>query len=105
MTMRPQLRGLSPSLRNPDSAGTAFQQRVWWALEVIPVGETASYAEIAWRFGYPRRYARSPPPVSRTNSRSPSPVTVSTALMVLIRGMRGVEPQRIRLDRDRCRNR
>src|SRR6201998_3204066 len=30
-----------------DVRGTAFQQRVWRALQEIPVGETVSYAEIA----------------------------------------------------------
>jgi AraC family transcriptional regulator, regulatory protein of adaptative response / methylated-DNA-[protein]-cysteine methyltransferase len=37
-----------------DIRGTAFQQRVWQALREIPVGETASYAEIARRVGEPK---------------------------------------------------
>jgi AraC family transcriptional regulator, regulatory protein of adaptative response / methylated-DNA-[protein]-cysteine methyltransferase len=37
-----------------DVRGTAFQQRVWQALQEIPVGETASYAEIARRIGSPK---------------------------------------------------
>ncbi len=36
-----------------DVRGTAFQQRVWHALQEIPVGETVSYAEIARRIGSP----------------------------------------------------
>lgn len=36
-----------------DVRGTAFQQRVWQALREIPVGSTASYAEIATRIGRP----------------------------------------------------
>lgn len=36
-----------------DIRGTAFQQRVWRALQHIPVGRTASYAEIARRIGQP----------------------------------------------------
>lgn len=36
-----------------DVRGTAFQQRVWQALRAIPVGSTASYAEIAARIGAP----------------------------------------------------
>jgi AraC family transcriptional regulator of adaptative response/methylated-DNA-[protein]-cysteine methyltransferase len=36
-----------------DIRGTAFQQRVWEALRKIPVGETASYADIAARIGAP----------------------------------------------------
>src|SRR3546814_3452700 len=37
-----------------DLRGTAFQQRVWRALSEIPVGATASYAEIARRIGSPQ---------------------------------------------------
>ena len=36
-----------------DVRGTAFQHRVWQALRKIPVGSTASYAEIAARVGVP----------------------------------------------------
>ena len=36
-----------------DIRGTAFQQRVWQALQKIPVGATASYAEIAAHLGSP----------------------------------------------------
>lgn len=36
-----------------DIRGTAFQQRVWQALREIPIGETASYADIASRIGSP----------------------------------------------------
>ena len=36
-----------------DVRGTAFQQRVWQALREIPLGTTASYAEIAERIGSP----------------------------------------------------
>jgi AraC family transcriptional regulator, regulatory protein of adaptative response / methylated-DNA-[protein]-cysteine methyltransferase len=34
--------------------GTAFQQRVWRALQEIPPGRTVSYAEIARRIGMPK---------------------------------------------------
>jgi AraC family transcriptional regulator of adaptative response/methylated-DNA-[protein]-cysteine methyltransferase len=34
-----------------DVRGTAFQQRVWKALQKIPAGETVSYAELALRIG------------------------------------------------------
>jgi len=37
-----------------DIRGTAFQQRVWRALTEIPLGQTASYAEIAKRIGLPK---------------------------------------------------
>ena len=36
-----------------DVRGTAFQQRVWQALQEIPVGETVSFAVIAGRIGSP----------------------------------------------------
>ncbi|UFP97565.1 bifunctional DNA-binding transcriptional regulator/O6-methylguanine-DNA methyltransferase Ada [Pseudomonas fitomaticsae] len=37
-----------------DVRGTAFQERVWQALREIPVGGTASYADIALRIGSPK---------------------------------------------------
>lgn len=37
-----------------DVRGTAFQQRVWRALQKIPVGTTATYSEIARRIGAPQ---------------------------------------------------
>lgn len=37
-----------------DVRGTAFQRRVWEALREIPVGATATYADIAERIGSPR---------------------------------------------------
>jgi AraC family transcriptional regulator of adaptative response/methylated-DNA-[protein]-cysteine methyltransferase len=37
-----------------DVRGTAFQQRVWQALCEIPVGETASYSDVAARIGAPK---------------------------------------------------
>ena len=37
-----------------DIRGTAFQQRVWQALGDIPVGSTASYADIAAKIGLPK---------------------------------------------------
>jgi AraC family transcriptional regulator, regulatory protein of adaptative response / methylated-DNA-[protein]-cysteine methyltransferase len=36
-----------------DVQGTVFQRRVWQALQTIPAGQTASYAEIAGRIGQP----------------------------------------------------
>ncbi len=46
----PQI-GLDPPL---DIRGTAFQERVWQALRQIPVGETASYADVARSIGEPK---------------------------------------------------
>ena len=37
-----------------DVRGTAFQQRVWQALQEIPAGRTASYAQVAARVGSPK---------------------------------------------------
>lgn len=37
-----------------DIRGTAFQQRVWNALQQIPAGTTATYAEIAAKIGMPK---------------------------------------------------
>ena len=37
-----------------DVRGTAFQQRVWQALQEIPVGQTVSYAEVARRIASPK---------------------------------------------------
>ena len=37
-----------------DIRGTAFQQRVWRALQTIPPGQTASYTDIAARIGSPQ---------------------------------------------------
>ena len=37
-----------------DVRGTAFQQRVWRALQKIPAGKTVSYADIAKRIGAPK---------------------------------------------------
>jgi AraC family transcriptional regulator of adaptative response/methylated-DNA-[protein]-cysteine methyltransferase len=37
-----------------DVRGTAFQQRVWQALQAIPAGTTVSYTEIAQRIGSPK---------------------------------------------------
>ena len=37
-----------------DVQGTAFQQRVWQALQRIPIGATVTYAELAGRIGAPK---------------------------------------------------
>lgn len=36
-----------------DMRGTAFQRRVWQALQLIPVGKKVTYAEVARRIGRP----------------------------------------------------
>lgn len=39
-----------------DIRGTAFQQRVWQALQRIPAGQTATYAQIAQAIGAPKAH-------------------------------------------------
>jgi AraC family transcriptional regulator of adaptative response/methylated-DNA-[protein]-cysteine methyltransferase len=49
------LRGHHPSLDLPiDVTATAFQWKVWRALQRIPAGETRAYAEVARSIGKPR---------------------------------------------------
>ena len=49
------LEGTSPHLSLPvDVQATAFQERVWKALQEIPAGETRTYGEIAATLGEPR---------------------------------------------------
>lgn len=49
------LEGWQPALDLPlDLRATAFQHRVWAALQAIPVGETRSYSEIAASIGQPK---------------------------------------------------
>jgi AraC family transcriptional regulator of adaptative response/methylated-DNA-[protein]-cysteine methyltransferase len=49
------LRGAEPSLDLPiDVQATAFQWKVWRALQRIPYGETRAYAEVAKAIGRPK---------------------------------------------------
>src|SRR5438552_2400839 len=49
------LTGAQPRLELPvDVRGTPFQQRVWDALRVIPIGSTRSYGDVARAIGQPR---------------------------------------------------
>jgi methylated-DNA-[protein]-cysteine S-methyltransferase len=52
--------------------GTAFQLRVWDALDEIPYGTTTSYSELAKRIGRPSAYRA----VGAANGRNPLPVIV-----------------------------
>ncbi len=48
------IEGKQPHIELPlDIRGTAFQQRVWQALQQIPYGETRSYSEVATAMGQP----------------------------------------------------
>jgi AraC family transcriptional regulator of adaptative response/methylated-DNA-[protein]-cysteine methyltransferase len=84
-----------------DVRGTAFQQRVWEALQAIPAGVTVSYAELAARVGMPSG-ARAVAGACAAN-----PVAVAIPCHRVVRndgalsGYRwGVERKRILLDRE-----
>ena len=53
-------------------AGTEFQQKVWHALQQIPWGQTASYAQIAADIGQPSACRA----VGLANGRNPIPVII-----------------------------
>ena len=53
--------------------GSAFQQRVWEQLRLIPYGQTASYGEIARRLGMTNAASRA---VGLANGRNPIPIVV-----------------------------
>lgn len=55
-----------------DPVGTAFQRSVWFALDEIPYGETASYGAIAARVGKPSAFRA----VGATNGRNPIPLVL-----------------------------
>jgi AraC family transcriptional regulator of adaptative response/methylated-DNA-[protein]-cysteine methyltransferase len=88
-----------------DVRGTAFQQRVWRALQEIPVGETVSYAEIAQRIGRPKAVRA----VAGACAENKLAVAIPCHRVVRIDGSLsgyawGVERKRILLDREGSRN-
>lgn len=52
--------------------GTAFQQRVWKALQSIPYGETRSYRDIAIQIGQPEAVRA----VGAANGQNPLPIII-----------------------------
>jgi AraC family transcriptional regulator of adaptative response/methylated-DNA-[protein]-cysteine methyltransferase len=87
-----------------DVRGTAFQQRVWRALQEIPVGETVSYAEIARRIGRPKAVRA----VAGACAENKLAVAIPCHRVVRIDGSLsgyawGVERKRILLDRESFR--
>lgn len=87
-----------------DVRGTAFQRRVWQALRNVPVGETASYRQIAERIGAPKA-ARA---VARACAANPLAVAVPCHRVVRADGAPsgyrwGVERKRALLDREAAR--
>jgi AraC family transcriptional regulator of adaptative response/methylated-DNA-[protein]-cysteine methyltransferase len=86
-----------------DLRGTAFQLRVWEALRRIPLGETASYADLAAMIGAPRA-ARA---VARSCATNPVPLVVPCHRVVgsdgSLTGYRwGTPRKRALLDRERA---
>lgn len=63
--------------------GTPFQQRVWRALQVIPVGETLTYAELA------RRISSGPRAVANACGANPLPVVIPCHRIVAKGGLGG----------------
>jgi AraC family transcriptional regulator of adaptative response/methylated-DNA-[protein]-cysteine methyltransferase len=67
------LEGATPNLAIPlDVQATAFQRRVWEALQRIPYGSTQSYSEIARKLGKPKA-ARA---VARACATNPASIVV-----------------------------
>ena len=54
------------------SMGTAFQQRVWQALQAIPYGETISYAQLADNIGQPTAFRA----VANANGKNPFSIVI-----------------------------
>jgi AraC family transcriptional regulator, regulatory protein of adaptative response / methylated-DNA-[protein]-cysteine methyltransferase len=84
-----------------DVRGTAFQQKVWRALGMIPVGATASYADIAARIGAPQAIRA----VAQACGANPLAVAIPCHRVVgkngALSGYRwGVERKRALLDRE-----
>ncbi|HEX2251613.1 MAG TPA: bifunctional DNA-binding transcriptional regulator/O6-methylguanine-DNA methyltransferase Ada [Gemmatimonadales bacterium] len=84
-----------------DIRGTAFQQRVWQALQAIPPGTSASYAEIARRIGSPKSVRA----VARACAANPLAVAIPCHRVVRtdggLSGYRwGVERKRALLERE-----
>lgn len=86
-----------------DLQGTAFQARVWRALQAIPPGETVSYAELARRIGAPKSVRA----VAGACAANPLAVAVPCHRVVRtdggLSGYRwGVERKRALLERERA---
>lgn len=84
-----------------DVRGTAFQRRVWQALREIPVGTTATYADVAHRIGAPSAVRA----VARACASNPIAVAIPCHRVVrrdgALSGYRwGVERKRALLERE-----
>jgi AraC family transcriptional regulator of adaptative response/methylated-DNA-[protein]-cysteine methyltransferase len=86
-----------------DVRGTAFQQRVWRALQALPAGTTVSYGELARRLGEPRS-ARA---VARAVATNPVALAIPCHRVIAagggVSGYRwGIERKRALLERERA---
>ena len=84
-----------------DVRGSAFQQRVWRALQQIPAGQTASYSDIASRIGAPKAVRA----VAQACAANPLAVAIPCHRVVRtdgsLSGYRwGVERKRLLLERE-----
>jgi len=88
--------GQAPAADLPlDIRGTAFQRRVWQALQRIPSGATASYGQVAARIGKPKA-ARAVARACATN-----PVAVAVPCHRVVRGDGGLGGYRWGIERKR----
>jgi methylated-DNA-[protein]-cysteine S-methyltransferase len=85
-----------------DPVGTAFQRRVWEALQTIPYGETRSYGQIAEQIGSPGAVRA----VGLANGRNPIGIIVPCHRVIGANGSLtgyggGLDRKRILLDLER----
>lgn len=85
-----------------DIRGTAFQQRVWQALQKIPPGTTMSYAQIAQRIGFPKAARAVAGACARNKLAVAIPCHRVVATSGALSGYRwGVARKRVLLERER----
>jgi O-6-methylguanine DNA methyltransferase len=68
---------------------TAFQQKVWNALRVIPWGETVTYGEVSKLLGYGTRASRA---IGQAVGRNPLPIVVPCHRVLACNGLGGFGP-------------
>jgi methylated-DNA-[protein]-cysteine S-methyltransferase len=68
-------------------AGSAFEQRVWSAMQTIPYGETACYGDLA------DRICSAPRAVGRACGRNPIPIVIPCHRVLAKAGMGGYSGQ------------
>lgn len=79
-----------------DIRGTAFQERVWRALQAIPPGKPASYAEIAASIGPRAPAGQWRRPAQPIPPQSPYPAIASCARTETCPAIAGAGPARLR---------